>query len=299
MKSIPLLLVAVVAGGVGAVVGRLAAPRPAPSFAPAGDADVGKSLRDLERSVASLEAALARLKSEVAAAPAASTRLPAGGIDEAVDRWMREHLDEWLEARAVPAAAAAETGREKAFDLAGAIAELEDPDLTDEQWEAIWKRIRDAGKTEEAMAHFERLAELDPSNPDAQVALGGAYLQKIFEVGNSPEAGVWARKADSAFDRALELDSQHWDARFSKAVSLSFWPPVFGKQREAIEHFEILARQQEGMATKPSHAQTWLYLGNLYEQLGQLDKAKEAWKKGASLFPQNADLAAKLAQGGG
>jgi len=299
MKALPVaFLAAATSAAVCAAAILVADPGRSPASSPTGGgADVETSLRDLRRSVAALDATLADLRSEMRSGAPPSIRTPAGGIDEAVDAWMREHLDEWLARVAVPAEAVAPKGPEPA-DLQSFLAELADPDLSRGGWEEIWKRIREAGLTDEAVAHFERLAELDPSNPEAQVALGGAYLQKIFEVGNSPEAGTWATKADRAFDRALELDSGHWEARFAKAVSLSFWPPVFGKQREAIEHFEILSRQQDGMSPAPAHAETYLYLGNLYEQLGQLDKAKEAWKKGASMFPTNAELASKAKIGG-
>ena len=54
-----------------------------------------------------------------------------------------------------------------------------------------------------------------------------------------------ANKADQAFDAALAVDEKHWDARFTKATALSFWPPIFGKQAESVRQFEILIDQQE------------------------------------------------------
>ncbi|QDU68698.1 tetratricopeptide repeat protein [Engelhardtia mirabilis] len=159
----------------------------------------------------------------------------------------------------------------------------------------LWKRAIDEGLIDELVARFEARAAADPDNPDAQVELGGAYIQKIQEVGNSPLAGVWATKADGAFDRALELDEDHWGARMSKAVSLSFWPPIFGKQAEAVNQFEVLIDKQKQMPLDPSHEQPYLLLGNLYWQRGDSAKALAIWEEGLGFFPGSKDLSGALA----
>ena len=89
-------------------------------------------------------------------------------------------------------------------------------------------------------------------------------------------------------------------ARFTKAMSLSFWPPVFGKQGEAIQHFEILANQQEEGPPSGHFAQTYLLLGNMYAEQGKSEKALEAWERGLGYFPSNESLnkQLKIHQGG-
>src|SRR4030095_4281872 len=124
-----------------------------------------------------------------------------------------------------------------------AFQKLLDPNLKGDAREALWKQIRDAGLTDEVIARMEPLAAAHPNDAGIQVALGEAYLQKIFEVGNGPEAGEWATKADKYFEAAPEITPQQGDARFAKAISLSFWPPMFGKQAEAIQNFETLVAQ--------------------------------------------------------
>jgi len=121
----------------------------------------------------------------------------------------------------------------------------------------------------------------------------------VFKAGNGPEAGIWATKADKAFDAALAVDDHCWDARFSKAVSLSFWPPVFGKQGEAIKNFEVLTEQQASQPSDPKFAQTWLLLGNMYQQTGRMDQALATWQKGLALFPGNEALQAQIASAQG
>ena len=120
------------------------------------------------------------------------------------------------------------------------------------------------------------------------------FLQKTQLSGNGPEAGLWAMKADQAFDDILALDEQHWDARFTKAVALSFWPPIFGKQSEAIRQFEVLREQQRHQTPSAGHGQTYLLLGNLYQQMGQTEKALQVWQEGAGIFPDMAELQAQI-----
>jgi tetratricopeptide (TPR) repeat protein len=221
-------------------------------------------------------------------APAVS----AADIDAAVARWLEgRDLAGLVPPAAQPAAVAAADGE---LDLDATFESLLDPDLSWEDREALWKQVREAGLTDEMLARVEAFAAARPHDPDAQVFLGSSYLQKIYEVGNGPEAGAWAMKADGAFDAALALDDHHWDARFSKAVSLSFWPPMFGKQAEAINHFGTLIAQQEAGPPKPGHAQTYMWLGNLYLQQGKNDLAKQTYEQGLAKFPQDPGLLKQL-----
>src|SRR6185295_3541836 len=84
-----------------------------------------------------------------------------------------------------------------------ALAKLLDPNLDDVERQKLWREFSAQGLTDALIAEYEQRAEREPNNPDRKVELGEAYLQKIFEVGNSPLAGVWATKADGAFDAAL------------------------------------------------------------------------------------------------
>lgn len=192
--------------------------------------------------------------------------------------------------------AAPKTGAGSApLDAASAFAQLSDPKLSDADREELWKRIREAKLTDAVIAEFEKRAKASPNDPDAQADLAYAYIQKIQEVGQGPEAGKWATKADKAYDAALALDPDHWDARFGKAISLSFWPPIFGKQPQAIKEFETLLASQSKKPADPSHAQTYLMLGNLYAQSGKADKALAIWQQGLAAFPDNAALKDKIA----
>ncbi|HEB52641.1 MAG TPA: hypothetical protein ENI87_05250 [bacterium] len=100
-------------------------------------------------------------------------------------------------------------------------------------------------------------------------------------------------RADS--DHGLLLDDQHWGARFSKAMSYTFWPEFTGKRGEAIKQFETLVAQQETMPVEEHQAQTYLYLGNMLAERDP-ERARSIWRKGLRRHPDNAELRARRAQ---
>jgi len=184
-------------------------------------------------------------------------------------------------------------------DLESLLAEIFASDTPFERESEIWKELREAGLAEKALARIRERAEANPSDPDLQVELGSAYIQQLLSLPDGPERGTLAMNADLAFDTALALDEHHWEARFMKATSLSFWPPIFGKQEEAIHQFERLRIQQEESGEiRDEYAQTYLFLGNLHLQRGDRDAAVEAWRQGLLLFPESDEIRAQLESAG-
>lgn len=227
--------------------------------------------------------------------PETRAALLRAGVDAAAcDRFRPRHVDD-LPEDGVPRLVLGMTGEHlaayRARHLLTELLVLDD----DRAVQDFWQRMREEGRVDELIAAFEAHAAEAPGDPERQLQLGQAYLQKIQEVGNGPLAGELATRADRAFDAALAVDPDHWEARFHKAVALSFWPPVFGKQNAAIAQFEHLIGQQAGLAPAPEHAQVHLLLGNMYQQVGATEKALAAWKTGLSVFPDHEGLAAQLA----
>ncbi len=229
------------------------------------------------------------------AAPAASGRMPVGDIDAAVARYIEENRPE-LVASADPAEEAADPDGIASMDVQTILQFLGDESIDWIEREELWQKLREAGRLDEVLAEFERRAELDPNNPDAQTELGYAYIQKIQEVGAGALAGKWATMADQQFDKALALDEGHWEARYMKAVSLSHWPAFTGKQAEAINQLEKLIEIQGGSAPEDHHAETYLTLGNLYLGQGKTALALETWEKGLAVFPSHSGLLGQVAQ---
>jgi tetratricopeptide (TPR) repeat protein len=293
MKPIAVILVSLVAAGAAsfAVCRMSQCESPSVPAVQAPDPALTAALDRLTAQQAKLERELAELRTATPLSQPASERIPLGEIEAAVAR----ALDARAKAAApevAPTASAAATP--KKFEPKSAFERVRELDWDDAQ--AAWKEIAEAGGLDAVLAMFEANAKANPNDVEAQVALGHAYLQKLFHSNAAgPETGMWAMKADGAFDSALKLDDHNWSARFSKAMSLSHWPAVFGKQTEAIKHFEILVAQQRDMPSQSNFADTHFLLGNLYQQIGDRDRALAAWQQGLALFPENTQLAQQIA----
>lgn len=168
---------------------------------------------------------------------------------------------------------------------------------TDSGWSSkqkAWDELKKKGLVDDALAFFEQRAEENPGNADFRAELGNAYIQKLFTVPPGPSQLKWSMKADGQYDKALAVNDQHWDARFSKAINYSFLPPLFGKQGKAIENFEILMKQQEDQPREGRFAKTYLLLGNIFSSQGKPEKAQQIWGRGAALHPDHMELASRL-----
>lgn len=172
---------------------------------------------------------------------------------------------------------------------------LVSPQSTRAQKQAAWKELRDGGKLDLAIAQLEQRVSADPGVPEIAATLGQAYLKKCAAIQDLREQGILAMQADKLFDTALNLDPSNWEARFTKAVALSYWPPSMNKGDEVIQHFQTLMQQQESQPPQPHFAETYAWLGEQYQHSGHSDYAVTVWERGASLFPNDEGLKKKLA----
>lgn len=281
------LFSALVAAGAATGVSFALRPTEAPSLAPV-VAELQQSLAKVAQDQQALQQRLENLAKApaVGSAPVdASLRTAAAPSDEQI----AAAVDAYLQRRAKAAAAGAEAPAVGAdgkptFDLEADFAAL----VGNNYWEnpEAWKKAFAAGRMDEVIAKFEALAKASPNDTKVQMDLANAYLAHL-----QMDQSKWqlSMKADKVFDKVLALDDKHWEARFTKAMSYTFYPDFLGKKKDAIEHFETLVQQQESMPVDASQAQTYLYLGNLLEARDP-QKAKEIWQKGARRHPDNADL---------
>jgi tetratricopeptide (TPR) repeat protein len=171
---------------------------------------------------------------------------------------------------------------------------LVSPQASYEQKREAWKQLRETGKLDLAIAELEQRMANDPRVSEYPTALGQAYLKKCGTIQDMREQGILAMQADKLFDTALSLDPSSWEARFTKAVGMSYWPPVLNKGEEVIQHFQTLIQQQEAQAPQPHFADTYAWLGEQYQKSGRTDDARVVWQRGAALFPTDEKLRAKL-----
>lgn len=297
---LPTLVVSLVAGGLGLALGRTLAPR-----GPARGAEQTVGLSELEEALARGEERLTRLVAEARRPAAQAAQAPRTGPTEselaaALERWRALHPEVEAEAARPPAPdGMLPNGVDLATTpIATIVREMAMTGFGDDERELLFQKLRELGRIDEYVAELERQAAESPEDVSLQVALGHAYLQKLFGMEGSPEVGAVAWKADKAFDRALALDETRWDARFSKAVALANWPAFLGRGSEAVEHFEILIEQQESQPDQAHFALSYLFLGNVLQASGQQKEAIETWKDGLQRFPEHEGLKAALAAAG-
>lgn len=177
----------------------------------------------------------------------------------------------------------------------GAVEVLLSPQSAYEQKQSTWKQLRQNHALDLAIEELQQRFASNPSSAQCAAVLGEAYLQKCGTISDVRDQGMLAMQADKLFDTALSQDPQNWDARFTKAVALSYWPASMGKTDEVIQHFLTLVQQQETQAPQPQFAQTYVWLGDQYQKAGRLDDAKSVWARGAALYPSESKLQARLA----
>jgi hypothetical protein len=165
---------------------------------------------------------------------------------------------------------------------------------TRQQKRDTWKQLRAAGKLDPVITELEQRMTNDPRTAEYPAALGQAYLQKCGTLQDVREQGILAMQADKLFETALTLDSSNWEARFTKAMGMSYWPPILNKADEVIQNFQTLIEQQEAQTPQPHFAETYAWLGDQYQKSGRTDDARAIWQRGAVLFPGDEKLKEKL-----
>ena len=197
----------------------------------------------------------------------------------------------------VPAASSTKPAAAAAAILSQPLQTLVSPRASYAQKQAAWNQLRDTRQLNEAITDLEQAAKDDPSAAEYPAVLGQAYLQKLMTTQDAREKIMLAMQADQSFDQALKLDSSNWEARFSKASALSYWPAELNKSEEVMQNLVTLVEQQESQSPQPHFAQTYVLLGEQYQKAGYADDARQMWQRGATLFPNNNTLREKLAGG--
>lgn len=170
-------------------------------------------------------------------------------------------------------------------------------DSTHAQKQRAWRQLIEAGRLDDAIAALEQKRAAEPLVADYAASLGDAYIKKCSVIHDVRDQGLLAMSADKLFDTALNLDPSNWEARFTKAVAMSFWPASMNKGDEVIGHFQTLIQQQEVRPVQPEFADTYLWLGDQYQKMGQGENAIAIWTRGASLFPTHEALQNRLTAG--
>ena len=167
------------------------------------------------------------------------------------------------------------------------------------QKQALLEELRRTRQLDAALTQLRQLAAEHPNDPSIPTTIGQTLLkqaQTLAEAGDGDhlnEMGILGLQANQSFDAALKIDPQNWEAQFTKAAMMYYWPAELGRDNEVIQRLSNLIDQQETLPGQADFAQTYVVLGNEYQKLGQRDKAQATWTLGLEKFPGNPMLLQK------
>ncbi len=147
-----------------------------------------------------------------------------------------------------------------------------------------------------AISLFESLVEANPASAGALLSLGYALVDKIPSEGAITQV-LLANTALGHFSSALEIE-ETWLGRYTRGNSYLYWPAIFGRTPLAIADLKQAIALAEGEERRPHHARPWVGLGDAHWRLDDVAKAREIWGEAALLFPENAELKARLEREG-
>ncbi len=267
-----LILAAALAGGLfGALLTRLLEPAPAVARTSARDPSAAQALQEiaeLRREVASMrrspEVEVARPERPPVAAPAPPEPRPKAPAEPAPEE------------EVAPA------------DLLEGI--LGKPFNWQQSNRLFYRLTSNVAKIDRTIDRLKKEIERDPANADLRVALATTWVAKTASMTPGPAQGESWGEATKAYDAAIELDPNHWQARYGKAFGQSMAPEFVGLRPGAIKQFEELVEIQRRLPLAPEHSQSYYRLGTLYKDAGNPEKARQVWLDGQKLFPDDQQL---------
>ncbi|MCU0725811.1 MAG: tetratricopeptide repeat protein [Planctomycetes bacterium] len=255
--------------------------------APAPPAPAGPGLEEiavLAERLAGLERKVDALGAKAGAAVAPAARPPPAVMEEPAGR---------PDSR--PGIAA-----ERAEAVDALLARLKVERLSEADVDRLWELLPGSGREEAAITALREYAAAHAGDADAWYGLGAALTSKL--IGGQVsflEQGSLSTQAEKAFTMALAADEGHFGARYSRAVSWTFWPEGFGKGADAIRDFEVLRERHRGDASVGAMEDVYLKLAVQYRKSGDPKKAEEALREGLQTFPDSSTLKKQLEASGG
>lgn len=256
-----------------------------------GDAAIAEKLRSLRERCDQLHAQVGQLQALPAPQRvAARADVDAGTVRELVDAALRER-GELADADAQKASLTADGSTMTAVDWFALLAELEadGEDVAD-----AWLRIESADQLDAVLDVYRAEVASAPQSVIAQHELARAAHAAAMSRPNHKDGRFWT-ESDGAYQKILDVDPEHWDARYEKAVKLTFWPDAFGRRPEAMKHFETLIEQQAVRPAEERHVSVYVWLGNLHAQQGDPERARKVWRQGLQRHPDAHGLRERLA----
>jgi tetratricopeptide (TPR) repeat protein len=145
------------------------------------------------------------------------------------------------------------------------------------------------------VAFFEKLVADHPQSANAFLNLGFANVDKIPAEGAITQV-LLANKALTQFGKALELEPS-WLGYYSRGHAYLFWPPIFGRVDAGIADLEQAVEISKKKGDRqPFYARAWAALGDGYWRKENMERAREIWKQGLAVYPDDPELKARASR---
>ena len=143
---------------------------------------------------------------------------------------------------------------------------------------------------------FEKLTADNPAASNAWLNFGLAYVDKIPAAGTITQV-ILANTALTHLSKSIELKPS-WIGLYCRGNSYLFWPRIFNRTHLGVADLEAAMKIQNADKKRIYHNRTYIALGQAHWKMDEIDKAKEIWKRGLELFPENVHLKTMISKDG-
>jgi len=147
-----------------------------------------------------------------------------------------------------------------------------------------------------SLKFFEKLVADHPKSGNAYLNYGFAYVDKIPVAGSITQV-ILANTALSHFSKSIELQPS-WIGYYTRGNSYLYWPKIFNRAHLGVEDLEQCMKLQKADKPRSYYVRAYISLGDGYWKMDDTPKAKVIWQEGVKLYPDNAQLKARLSKDG-
>jgi signal transduction histidine kinase len=134
---------------------------------------------------------------------------------------------------------------------------------------------------------FDQILAAEPENATALVYRGSLLGLKLgFRLVPPNQMGATLRRSNADMDLAVALAPDDLEVRSVRGYTSLYTPSFVGRDRIAVEDFShILQRFERRPGAEIQRAEFHLALGDAYHKAGEVDKARQSWRRVMELSP--------------
>jgi len=156
------------------------------------------------------------------------------------------------------------------------------------------------GRHDRAIEFFHKMVEENPKQTRAKIELALAYVDKIPTCGGLAaivSKGTLARRSLDQLEDVIDLEGKSWVVHYCLRMNHLYWPRALRHSDDSIANISIcIALQEESgdPAGQPYYERSYVILGDAHTKAGEYEKARAAWRRGLTLFPDSDQLKERL-----